>query len=293
MFRNDVVMTPLRVKQAIDSRFTKPSEDELNVLINGTWVEFTKVIDEPGPGQWYDTLGFTEFTLNNAGAAKTNGVPYTTQELIDITPFHVKWVGTLTDVETGEVPGDGNVNVRVQMKNVKLNLQPGNDYEIIIQSSQIPVVPGDDSFDFQLSVLLTSKGLSTEVLVDGYFEIRENDTNGVVLGHYPLQCTLKGDCYLTSAMVGYYGKPDDGIELTAMRRLREVYAVKHEETLKTYYADSAIIISEIERLGMEDHYYGRIKDVVDEIVIHVNNENWSVAEGLYLGLYYGLKEELM
>ena len=43
MSRNDVVMTPLRVKQAIDSRFTKPSEDELNVLINGSWVEFVKV----------------------------------------------------------------------------------------------------------------------------------------------------------------------------------------------------------------------------------------------------------
>ena len=47
MSRNDVVMTPLRVKQAIDSRFVKPSEDELIVLINGTWVEFTKVVDEP------------------------------------------------------------------------------------------------------------------------------------------------------------------------------------------------------------------------------------------------------
>ena len=47
MFRNDVVMTPLRVKQAIDSRFVKPSEDELNVLINGTWVEFVKVGGDP------------------------------------------------------------------------------------------------------------------------------------------------------------------------------------------------------------------------------------------------------
>ncbi len=47
MFRSDVVMTPLRVKQAIDSRFVKPSEDELNVLINGTWVEFVKVVNLP------------------------------------------------------------------------------------------------------------------------------------------------------------------------------------------------------------------------------------------------------
>lgn len=54
-----------------------------------------------------------------------------------------------------------------------------------------------------------------------------------------------------------------------------------------------IIVSEIERLGMEDYYYGRIKDVVDAIVIHVDNENWSVAEELCLDLYYGLKEELM
>ena len=47
MSRNDVVMTPLRVKQAIDSRFVKPSEDELNVFINGTWVEFVKKVEGP------------------------------------------------------------------------------------------------------------------------------------------------------------------------------------------------------------------------------------------------------
>ena len=49
MFRNDVVMTPLRVKQAIDSRFVKPGEEELNVLIGGTWVEFVKKVELPPP----------------------------------------------------------------------------------------------------------------------------------------------------------------------------------------------------------------------------------------------------
>lgn len=40
MSRNDVVMTPLRVKQALESRLVKPSERELNILIDGKWLEF-------------------------------------------------------------------------------------------------------------------------------------------------------------------------------------------------------------------------------------------------------------
>ena len=296
MSRNDVVMTPLRVKQAIDSRFTKPSEDELNVLINGTWVEFVKEVDdEPEPGEWYDTLGFTEFIVSTsatgATVVNTNVVQYTEQEMLNILPFHVKWNGTFTNVETGEA--SPNVLLHIMIDKNQIGVIARDDYEQIVESSSLPDLSEEGHYTFKIRVS-TAPTAKSDVLVDGYFEFRENDANGVVIGHYPLRCTMvPPSCYLTSAMVGYYGKPDDGVELTSMRRLREVYAEKHAETLKTYYADSAIIISEVERLDMQDYYYGRIKDVVDEIVIHIDNENWNDAEVLYLDLYYGLKEELM
>ena len=100
-------------------------------------------------------------------------------------------------------------------------------------------------------------------------------------------------CYLTTTMVNYYGKADDGIELTAMRKLREKYQDKHKETLENYYKDSVTIINEIERLDMEEHYYNYIKSVVDDIVILIDNEEWGVAEQLYLNLYYELKKKLI
>lgn len=293
MSRNDVVMTPLRVKQAIDSRFVKPSEDELNVLINGTWVEFVKVGGEPEPDGWYDTLGFTEFALSASGASvNTNEVQYTDQEMLNILPFHVKWNGTFTKVETGDVADSSDIIIDIRIDEERIKILPADDYERIIQSSDLPDLSDKGFYTFSLHNEINAQAQG-DTLIDGYFEFRENDANGVVIGHYPLHSTLKSACYLTSAMVGYYGMLDDGVELTAMRQLREVYAEKHAETLKTYYEDSAIIITEIKRLGMQDYYYGRIKDVVDEIVIHVENENWNTAEVLYLDLYYGLKEELM
>lgn len=288
MSRNDVVMTPLRVKQAIDSRFVKPSEDELNVFINGTWVEFVKVGDEPVPGEWYDTLGFTEF-IKESELVYTNEVQYTPEEMLDILPFHAKWNGTITNVETGELASNASISIRVDNEYIRLD---SPNFERIVESDDLPDLSEEGFYTLRLWINTAAYG-GYDILVDGYYEFRENDANGIVIGHYPIHCTVESQCYLTSAMVGYYGKPDDGIELTAMRRLREVYAEKHAETLKTYYADSAIIVSEIEKLGMQEQYYGRIKDVVDEIVTHVDNENWSVAEVLYLDLYYGLKEELM
>ena len=241
------------------------------------------------PVEWYDTLGFTEF-IKDRELVFTNEVQYTPEEMLDILPFHIKWNGAITNVETGEsVISSASISIRVDSEYIRLD---SPNFERIVESGDLPDLSEEGFYTFKLWVNTAAYG-GYDILVDGYFVLRENDANGVVIGHYPIHCTVESQCYLTSAMVGYYGKPDDGVELTTMRRLREVYSEKHAETLKTYYEDSAIIVSEIERLGMQDYYYGHIKDVVDEIVIHVDNENWSVAEELYLNLYYGLKEELM
>lgn len=98
-------------------------------------------------------------------------------------------------------------------------------------------------------------------------------------------------CYLTTAMVGYFGKNDKGIELQSMRKLREKYKHKHKQTLAEYREVSPYIIQGIEQSGNQEYWYRMIKDVVDKIVIWVSNEEWEKAEVAYLDLYYKLREK--
>ena len=101
---------------------------------------------------------------------------------------------------------------------------------------------------------------------------------------------IEKQCYLTTAMVGYFNKADDGIELTAMRELRSHSGYKYQDVLEEYSQASPIIIRGIEQSEDKDYYYNMIKDVVDNIVIWVADEEWEEAETAYLDLYYYLKE---
>ena len=129
--------------------------------------------------------------------------------------------------------------------------------------------------------------------VKGEFILRKGGATGEILykQYYDVTVGSKGSCYLTTAMVGYFNKADDGIELTAMRELREYYKDKHADTLAEYYQVSPLIIDGIEQSGNKDYYYNMIKDVVDNIVIWVADEEWGKAETAYLNLYYELKEK--
>lgn len=105
-----------------------------------------------------------------------------------------------------------------------------------------------------------------------------------------LRASANSGCYLTTAMVEYYGLEDDGIELTAMRELRSHSGYKYQDVLEEYSQASPMIIRGIEQSEDKDYYYSMIKDVVDNIVIWVADEEWEKAETAYLDLYYYLKE---
>ena len=119
--------------------------------------------------------------------------------------------------------------------------------------------------------------------------IRKFAPDGVIV--HSMRTILPSFCYLTTAMVGYFGKDDDGIELTAMRELRSHSGYKYQDVLGEYYKISPYIINGIEQSGNKDYYYNMIKDVVDNIVILVANKKWEEAETAYLELYYYLKEK--
>lgn len=126
--------------------------------------------------------------------------------------------------------------------------------------------------------------------IEGVITIREGSSVGDIIYRDGFRLLTENPCYLTTAMVGYFNKADDGIELTAMRELRKYYKDKHADTLAEYYQVSPLIIDGIEQSSNKDYYYNMIKDVVDNIVIWVADEEWERAETAYLDLYYYLKE---
>ena len=129
--------------------------------------------------------------------------------------------------------------------------------------------------------------------VKGEFILRRGSETGEILYKQYYDVTVgkeDGGCYLTTAMVGYFGKADDGIELTAMRELRSHSGYKYQDVLEEYSQMSPIIIRGIEQSENKGYYYNMIKDVVDNIVIWVASEEWEKAETAYLDLYYYLKK---
>ena len=130
--------------------------------------------------------------------------------------------------------------------------------------------------------------------VKGEFILRRGGVTGEILykQHYDVQVGKELSCYLTTAMVGYFGKDDDGIELNSMRELRSHSGYKYQDVLEEYSQASPIIIRGIEQSEDKDYYYNMIKDVVDNIVIWVADEEWEEAETAYLDLYYYLKKKV-
>ena len=134
-------------------------------------------------------------------------------------------------------------------------------------------------------------GFTADAEIEGVITVREGSSVGDIIYRDSFRLLTENQCYLTTAMVGYFNKEDDGIELTAMRKLRSHSGYKYQDVLAEYYQVSPIIIRGIEQSEDKDYYYNMIKDVVDNIVIWVADEEWEKAETAYLDLYYYLKEK--
>ena len=142
-------------------------------------------------------------------------------------------------------------------------------------------------------IIIGNLGLLTQTVgVKGEFILRKGSATGEILYKQYYDVTVGEDmCYLTTAMVGYFGKDDDGIELNSMRALRSHSGHKYQDVLDEYCRISPLIIQGIEQSGQQEYYYGMIKDVVENIVARVANEEWQQAEQAYLDLYNWLKNE--
>lgn len=96
-------------------------------------------------------------------------------------------------------------------------------------------------------------------------------------------------CYLTTACVNYFGLADDGPELTAMRKLREYYAVECNDLIAEYYQLSPVIISKIASTRKDREIFTEIYESVKLCQKYVDAGQWKEAHDEYLAMYHKLK----
>ncbi len=103
-------------------------------------------------------------------------------------------------------------------------------------------------------------------------------------------------CYLTSACVGYLGKPDDCHELTTLRTFRDGYLKKTAEgsaLIEQYYEIAPKIVEKIEASGKQKEYYEYIYGVVTECVAYIEKGDSEGALARYRDMTLTLKEKLL
>jgi len=127
----------------------------------------------------------------------------------------------------------------------------------------------------------------------GTVKLHLNSPDGVVVAQFDFNLPMMPECFLTTAMVDYYGKSDNGPELTAMRKLREHYIDKpgYKELIDEYYHLSAQIIKAIEAEKDPGAIYSAIYESVKTCENAVASGHWAKAHDEYLSMYYRLVEK--
>lgn len=104
----------------------------------------------------------------------------------------------------------------------------------------------------------------------------------------------KSGCFLTSACVGFLGKPDDCEELTALRRFRDTYMAQTEEgkTLVAEYYDIAPgIVEKIDMSSQKADTYSYIYSVIEKCVALIKRGENRKTMREYKNMVMRLKKE--
>ncbi len=110
------------------------------------------------------------------------------------------------------------------------------------------------------------------------------------------ESSSSSSCYLTSACVGYLGKPDDCYELTTLRAFRDDHLKKTAEgsaLVEEYYKIAPQIVEKIEASGKQKEYYEYIYKVVTECVACIEKGDGDGALARYRDMTLTLKEQLL
>ena len=261
--------------------------------INSNGIEVTELIEDCSFG---NILDFGEILEGNVRLGGLDNIPAASSSDVteipsDLFPLYYDGWHEFYDYEPPISSGFPQFLIQYDTETSSYNPH------IFIKYNNDGVMEEDRLFEYDNSyhnyrIIIGFPLMVQTVGVKGEFVLRKGSATGEILYKQYYDVTVgKDQCYLTTAMVGYFNKADDGIELNSMRKLREYYKDKHADTLAEYYQVSPLIIDGIEQSSNKEYYYNMIKDVVDNIVIWVADEEWERAEAAYLDLYYYLKEK--
>lgn len=106
--------------------------------------------------------------------------------------------------------------------------------------------------------------------------------------------TPSGSCFLTSACVGYMGKPDDCEELTALRAFRDGYVKKTESgrvLVDEYYRIAPEIVKKIDASPKREDYYAWIYGEITGCIALIHGGDNESALVRYEAMVKRLREE--
>ncbi len=102
------------------------------------------------------------------------------------------------------------------------------------------------------------------------------------------------DCFLTSACVDYYGKPDDCYELTTLRKLRDEYLLNingGKALVEQYYKIAPNIVEKINISNNRDEYYEKIYEEIQKCVELYEANEFSKSVIIYKEMVNYFMEE--
>lgn len=108
----------------------------------------------------------------------------------------------------------------------------------------------------------------------------------------------KGGCFITTAVCQTLNKPDDCVELTAMRDLRDNFMQETKEMreeIKEYYLIAPQICAEIEKAedSVDEIYMGIWEKYLKQTVEAVQRKNYQIAHDIYKQMVLDLKREYL
>lgn len=101
-------------------------------------------------------------------------------------------------------------------------------------------------------------------------------------------------CFLTTACVHYYNLPDNGYELTTLRRYRDTYLAASDEgknLIKEYYKISPGIVSQVEKDQNKKSVYAYIYSEVKLSCAAIEKNKLAYAKRIYTRMVKSLQEK--
>lgn len=156
--------------------------------------------------------------------------------------------------------------------------------------------PGDDSFDLEALGITLDGGAGVDSVTSMWgvpVDVRHVEHKNTKVPNYGSYGGGGGGiCFLTTAVVAWAGKANDGPELTLLRRFRDTYMRRLPEgpdIIRDYYTHAPRIVRAIENNGLAALEWPCVLAMVQTAIRHIRARRNSKALAVYAAEYLRLK----